>query len=77
MRVCSRAQNAQNSKKHCNNASGYKGVVLEKRRGTFWAYIDVDGKRQSLKYFKTAEAAGAAYDAAAREHFGEFARTND
>jgi hypothetical protein len=55
--------------------SGYKGVT--QRAGRWRAYITVGGKFQSLGAFATPEEAARAYDAAARELFGEFACTNE
>jgi hypothetical protein len=54
----------------------YKGVTLERRTGRWFARIAIDGHRIHLGTFDTPEAAAAAYDTAAREHFGEFAWLN-
>jgi hypothetical protein len=56
------------------SASKYKGVT---RRGERWrAYITIGGRFRSLGSHATAGEAARAYDAAAREAFGEFACTN-
>ena len=72
LRVCTRPQNRRNSRG--SSASGFKGVRLT--RGGFASRIKIDGRGHWLGTFATAEEAARAYDVAAREHFGEFARTN-
>lgn len=76
LRLCSLTQNNRNRRKqHSQSSSLFKGVTQV--RGRWYAQIRVEaGKRQSLGYFGTEEDAARAYDAAAREHFGEFARLN-
>jgi hypothetical protein len=56
------------------SASGFKGVTH--RAGRWRAYITVEGQFRSLGTFATPKEAACAYDAAARELFGEFACTN-
>lgn len=53
-----------------------KGVALHRQTGRFEAYIKVNGKKRHLGLFPTEEEAGAAYNAAAKEAFGEFACLN-
>ena len=60
--------------KSAKSASGLKGVYPRVNR--FESRIKVDGKCRYLGLFLTAEAAALAYDAAAREVFGDYARTN-
>jgi hypothetical protein len=69
------AQNHWNSGISRTNWSGHKGVGWNKAEGKWRARIQANGKRLFLGYFDTAEDAGHAYDAAARELHGEFART--
>lgn len=57
------------------NTSGFKGVGRY-RNGRWRAYISRDRRHVHLGYFDTPEEAARAYDAAASEHFGEFARLN-
>lgn len=57
-------------------SSRYKGVSWEKGRGRWQVHISVNGKQITLGYSDSELEAAAMYDAAAREHFGEFARTN-
>jgi hypothetical protein len=72
LRKCTLAQNGYNSKKPKNNKSGYKGVCFQQNK---WrASIHVNGKQKFLGYYDTPEEAHAAYCAAAREYYGEFAR---
>jgi hypothetical protein len=71
LRAATRAQNLQNSRRHSNSRSGFKGVVPN---GSGWlAQIYVAGKNRCLGTFRTPEAAHAAYCTAAQEHFGNFA----
>ena len=78
LRLATDSQNHANMskpKRAYPQSSRFKGVTLV--RGKRWqAYIQVRGRRIHLGVFDTEEEAAAAYDAAAREHFGEFARTN-
>ena len=78
LRVGTKAQNSQNSKKRSGNkvTSKFKGVGLHKPTGLWHAKIHVLGKSVSLKYFKLEEDAAHAYDEAAKYYFGEFANLN-
>ena len=72
LRPATDSQNMANQRKHKDNI-GYKGAY---RTGTRWiAKIKKDGVVRRLGRFDTPEEAHAAYCAAARELFGEFART--
>jgi hypothetical protein len=74
LREASVAQNRANARPSRNNKSGLKGAYFVKARGKWCGSIFVDGKTKNLGYFATAEEAHAAYAAAARKHFGKFAR---
>jgi hypothetical protein len=74
LRVATHAQNLANTKRRCDNTSGFKGVRLHKHSGLWNARIKAHGKVRSLGYFKTPELAGRAYAAAASKYFGEFSR---
>lgn len=75
LRVVTHTQNCVNTEIRRNNTSGFKGVRLNK--GQYWAaHIRVNYRQIHLGHFATAEDAARAYDAAAREHFGEFAFLN-
>jgi hypothetical protein len=76
LRPSTHAQNKANGKKQRNNTSGFKGVSLEKRRGSWIAYIKLNQKRIYLGSFASAQQAAVAYDIAAIKYFGEFANTN-
>lgn len=76
LRVADFVQNQANRKLNRNSTSGYKGVSRDKSCGNWKAYIRVNGKLLHLGNFKTKELAAMAYNIAAIEHFGEFARPN-
>jgi hypothetical protein len=76
LRIASQRQNAQNRARHRQGASGYKGVSLRADTGKFTAHITVDYKKRNLGCFTTPVEAARAYDVAARQYFGEFARLN-
>jgi HNH endonuclease/AP2 domain len=73
LRRATPSQNTANRRPQ-NNSSGYKGVDLHRRLGRWRAVICKKGRRIYLGSFATPEAAHAAYAAAARKLFGEFAR---
>lgn len=54
----------------------YKGVSFHKLTGRWSAQIGVNRRLHYLGLFDTPEQAAYAYDAAAKEHHGEFARLN-
>jgi hypothetical protein len=70
LRIATHAQNARN-RRVIENRSGFKGVFRSSARR--WG-AKLKGRR--LGTFATPEEAGAAYDAAARSNYGEFAATN-
>jgi hypothetical protein len=73
LRDATRCNNAQNKKVQANNKLGVKGVEFHacgKYRSTIWK----DNKRYHLGLFDSVEQASAAYAAAAKKLFGEFAR---
>jgi hypothetical protein len=74
LRPATHAENMRNASISRNNKSGLKGVWLDKQPGRWVAYIMVSGRQRYLGSFTTKEATHAAYCAAAREYFGEFAR---
>ena len=76
LRVATTSQNHCNSGKRSHNTSGYKGVSWEKSRGLWAAEARMDGRRIRCGRFATAEEAARAYDRAARELQGDFARLN-
>jgi hypothetical protein len=74
LREATASGNGANRKVSRNNTSGLKGVHWAADCGRWCAQIRVHGKRRNLGYFSTKAEAGAAYQRAAMEAFGEFAR---
>lgn len=74
LRIATKAQNAFNSKRHKDNASGFKGVSFHRARGRWTAWIRAGGESKYLGLFDTPEEAHAAYCFAARKIHGQFAR---
>lgn len=75
LRLANHSQNQAN--RGPSKGRRYKGVYRSQAEKAGWvAKITVDGEQQYLGTFSSPKEAAAAYDAAAREHFGEFAQTN-
>ena len=75
LRVATHAQNQQNQGPNRRNTSGYKGV--HKHQNKWEAKISVDNARIYLGVFNTPQEAALAYNAAALDYHGEFARLNE
>lgn len=79
LRICGASENQGNkavSKMKKDKISKYKGVFLQNGGKTWTANITKNRKRYHLGTFKNQEDAALAYNFAAMEHFGEFARIN-
>lgn len=75
LRACTPKQNHGNQMSR-SGVSAYKGVSFDKRRQKWRAQIFFDGRQKFLGYHRNEVEAALAYDYAAREHWGLFARTN-
>jgi hypothetical protein len=73
LRLVTPSQNSQNNRKF-QGASKFKGV--HRCRNRWVSYICISGKMKYVGCFHAEQEVARAYDAAARKHFGEFARTN-
>jgi hypothetical protein len=76
LRKCTNSQNQQNRKSYDGKTSMFKGVDWHKSTSKWHAQIALAGKKMHIGYFTNERSAAMAYDARARELFGEFALTN-
>jgi hypothetical protein len=77
LRIVTRTQNQYNRRKTAKKTSSkYKGVHFKKVINRYSAEICCNGKRTHLGYFDNEIDAAKAYDKAAKELHGEFARLN-
>lgn len=72
LREATHTENMRNRRRPRTNTSGYKGVSYVKSNGKWGASI----QDRHIGYFRTPEVAALAYDLAAHELYGEFARPN-
>lgn len=77
LREATKEQNQANSRRRKDNRSGLKGVNYDKRRDRWKAIITINRRQKWLGYHETAAAAHAAYMAAAKAHYGEFAYSGE
>ncbi len=76
LRLANHSMNAANQTRRAPRQVPYRGIALNKSTGKWVAVIGVAGKSRFLGTFATPAEAARAYDAAAREAFGEFANCN-
>ncbi len=74
LRICTTRQNMQN--RHKRSANPFKGITRYRDTSRWIAQINDNGHAVNLGIYPDAHAAALAYDAKAREVFGEFALTN-
>jgi hypothetical protein len=76
LRVCTYAQNQHNKRKQHGASSQFKGVTYSKRYDKWRAHCRAEGWPCHISYCDDEVEAARAYDRAAVERFGEFARPN-
>ena len=74
LRLATVVENQWNTEKRRDNTTGFKGVY-RRPNGRFQAAIRLEKRFVTLGTFDTAEQASAAYQTAAVEHHGQFARS--
>lgn len=75
LRGCSKQQNSFNQKVHSDNRSGFKGVCLQKS-GKYIVRVVLSKRVHYCGFFDDAKEAAIAYNAKAKELFGEYANLN-
>lgn len=76
LRFATGSENARNRGLRSDNTSGFKGVSWDKQHQTWAAYISDGARQRRIGRFSDREEAARAYDAAAIQLFGDFARLN-
>jgi hypothetical protein len=76
LRLCTYSINNANVGLPVSNTSGFRGVSWYMRTGRWRAMISRENYQVGLGYYDNPLDAARAYDAAARELYGEFARLN-
>lgn len=76
LRLCTRKENARNRRKSRNCSSRFKGVSWNQRSQKWHAYIYVGDRQRNLGKYDDENQAAQAYDKAARELHGDYAKPN-
>ena len=76
LRECNHQQNSRNMKSHKDSSSEFKGVSWEKLNQKWAAGIYINGKHKNLGRFENEADAAQAYNEAAKELHGDFAKLN-
>jgi hypothetical protein len=76
LRIATDTQNLGNMKTPRHNSTGFKGVSFDKSRNKYEVYITKKDKKIHLGRYNTKKEAAQAYNKAAQEYFGEYAKLN-
>jgi len=76
LRLATTSQNGANTKSRARNKSGYKGVSRH-QKDKWQVHLKCGNKKLYLGLFTDLKEAAKAYNIAALEHFGEFAKLNE
>ena len=76
LRLVSKRQSTFNTRSRLGSSSRFKGVSFDSRLKRWMTQIQVNGETLYLGRYQSEQDAARAYDAAAREHFGEYAYLN-
>ena len=76
LRYATHSENSRNMKKHADGSSIYKGVAYNKALNKWQAQMHMNGKQTYLGVFVDEREAAKAYNAAALEHYKEYAKLN-
>lgn len=76
LREATQEQNTRNRRSARSSTSRFLGVSWYSEKSKWCAQIRINGRNTHLGYFDREENAALAYNFAAHEHFGEFARFN-
>jgi hypothetical protein len=77
LRIATPAENVRNKRKNGTKKTKYKGVYLRPENGTWRVKIEKNGKQYNIGHFSSEREAAIAYNKAALEMFGEFAKLNE
>jgi hypothetical protein len=77
LREASQKENNGNMKKRRNCSSNYKGIYWDNSCNKWICTITIDYSRKYLGSYHNEEEAALAYNKAALEYFGEYAKIND
>lgn len=80
LRIATSSQNSANrgpDRRRAGKSSKYKGVSWNRERQHWRAYVHINGKTKPLGSFSEEREAARAYDRAAIDAWGEFARLNN
>ena len=77
LRWATHSENIRNSKAQTNRSSIYKGVSYSKPANKWVARLKLHGKDKHLGCFDCEKEAAEAYNKAATEHYGEYAKLNE
>ena len=76
LRLCTTGQNIMNSKPQTGRSSKYKGVSWKKHAKSWEVYLNINGKRKHIGYFKNEDDAGRKYNEMATLYYGSYANLN-
>jgi len=76
LRICTQRENLMNQKPQKGKSSSFKGVSWNRFAKKWSSYIQLNGIKIHLGYFKVEIEAAKSYNTAAKKYFGKFAFLN-